>query len=781
MRNLRNLFNYIAILAVAAVHLSGCASDKLAGERLGNEAPQVWLASAPPEGSVSEYTLHLFWGGWDPDGEIAYYEYIMTDNETGVFLPEDTTAVDGVSKWNRVNATDSTFTFSADLVADSSSIDFDGAHKPEEFRRSHTFFIRAVDTEGTRSPKPAYRSFTARTLSPTIFVNIPAATGFNAANVPPITTFRWVARDFVSRIEQVQEPDSVRWIVVATLKFERDWDRTLEYIRENPDAEEWSSWHYYQAAGDSGKFWTTPPLDFGEYYFAVQVMDEAGAVSPVFDLDRNVRRFRVSPRSTGPIFTVRNKYIGAVTTSSPNTPPTILDLPSGVGMEFNFEADASSYGGTVVGYRYGWDILDLNDPGQWDVDFTPFISDVAKTPRRTFFFGTHSFFVEVIDNSGFKSRVEVRVNIVPFSMDKNLLIVDDWLEGPGSGFELTKGGVPSDREHDQFWAEMVNTVADFNPAIDVFELNTGGRTFLPIQAIARYKSIIWNATGSASTISGSHLYDLIRFVDPEAETGGGKVFPNLIALFMEAGGHVLLCGSQIMTMSINTNLFATSGLVYPIIFRYELMGDQDGAYTDQDIGELGVGESSFAYNECCLNVLDQSFLASSLQVRKASLQQRCGVNGIRSNNRRTDGFRTARSLDRRTGGGFPRLDLRPEVAGDPSRFYHESRIGMIVDIYNPNYFPDETACRFVAETRPRRECFQPIYGNGCLDTNSKIYNAPVAFWTSRFAERVPDAGGVAARSAVWGFHPVYFEPAQVKQALEVILHEEWQLERAEPQ
>jgi hypothetical protein len=57
---------------------------------------------------------------------------------------------------------------------------------------------------------------------------------------------------------------------------------------------------------------------------------------------------------------------------------------------------------------------------------------------------------------------------------------------------------------------------------------------------------------------------------------------------------------------------------------------------------------------------------------------------------------------------------------------------------------------------------------------------PVAAWSSRYANVVPDVAAgvaVAARSAVWGFAPYYFEPAAVRQALEVILFDEWQLPR----
>jgi hypothetical protein len=69
-----------------------------------------------------------------------------------------------------------------------------------------------------------------------------------------------------------------------------------------------------------------------------------------------------------------------------------------------------------------------------------------------------------------------------------------------------------------------------------------------------------------------------------------------------------------------------------------------------------------------------------------------------------------------------------------------------------------------------------MYGLECLNESSSVFGAPVAFWSSRFAH-VASPQGVRARSAVWGFEPVYFKPDQIKQALEIILFDEWQLPR----
>ncbi len=210
------------LIVLFAAHLSGCASEQLAGSLSDNQPPTVWLTIAPPEGSTVDYTVHLFWGGFDPDGDIAFYEYVISNNQTGVFDPADTT---GADKWHRVNTRDSLFRFTADVIADSSIINQDDL-KPFEFIRPHTFFIRAVDDRGARS-KPVYRSFTARNLSPMVAILTPLSRGLVIAHVPPIPTFRWAAVDFVSNTSQTQDPDSARSILVNTQNFSLDFNEAV--------------------------------------------------------------------------------------------------------------------------------------------------------------------------------------------------------------------------------------------------------------------------------------------------------------------------------------------------------------------------------------------------------------------------------------------------------------------------------------------------------------------------------------------------------------------------
>jgi len=761
---MRRMYGSVAVcLALAGLFL-GCSDGTLSGDPAENQPPTVWLSAAPPEGSVGKYTVQLYWGGWDPDGEILRYEYLITNNTTGVFEPSDTTG----ATWMPVVGNDSTFVFSADSLAAPGT-----NNQVSEFKRSHTFFIRALDDDGLRSTEPVHRSFTARTLSPRVSIQVPRRNQQTPADVPPISTYRWEATDYVSDMLTSQEPDSVQWALVATARFNNDWNQALAYLRSPASAEEWGPWAWYRAPGDSGKSWTTPPTEFGNYLFAIRAMDEAGAITPVLD-DSNVRRVRVSRRTTGPLLRVTNLYMGRVETTSCSTPLTILDLPSGIPIEFDLTATAESYGGTVVGYRYGWDISDLNDPEQWEVDLTPFVGAVATVPARSFFFGTHILTIEVLDNSGFCSRVEVKLNVVQFTMERNLLVVDDFrtdeTNQAGWNNALGLGSVPSDAEHDQFWADVLADVDGFDPLRDVASPAQGQE--LPLVLVAGYRNIVWSVFGDPSQNVPSLLYIYIQYRSKNPtgneSASGTKVTPNLLALFMAAGGHVLVTGRYPVQNAIarrpgwNTR--------FPLIWLYELEGAQASNQTP-DVNAPPLGDQSFGYKELCLETID---LALTNAQRRRAQAQYCPVTFVRipnANSTRDDTMREGFPLDPR----FPTLTLRPEATA-PGRFYEPSRQGFEAEVYNPAYFRLGGACRYVPSTP--RGCFEPIYGLVCNDTGEPTYMQPVAFFTSAFADRVADVpGAIAARSAVFGFAPVYFKPAEIKPALEVIMFDEWKLPR----
>ncbi len=269
------------------------------------------------------------------------------------------------------------------------------------------FACETLDRPELEGPPISDRALVGLTPGPPFLeMKIPVPSGQDMALVPPITTFIW------QTIDGVGDPDSAQWILVSTVPFDNDWNATLDYIRGNPDAPEWHPWQAYDPSNNVGTSWTTPPLDFGQYVFAVhgRAMDETA--SPDFNFSRNAVRVLVSRRTTGPLLRLTSDFHDPVISATTGTPVTLVELPAGTPVDFCWTGDASSYGGVVTAYRYGWDILDLADDTQWQVGWTA--SDGSETcTTRIFFFGTHTFYVEVVDNNGFPTRIPVRINYTP--------------------------------------------------------------------------------------------------------------------------------------------------------------------------------------------------------------------------------------------------------------------------------------------------------------------------------------------------------------------------------
>jgi hypothetical protein len=737
----------IIILASALLYsATGCFDKTYEDDLSANQPPTVRLVSGPPEGAETNYRIHFYWHGFDKDGDVLYFEYAITDNEGGAFDPADTT---GRQNWTKTTEYDREFVFSADEIADTNSTDM-----LTKFQHSHTFFVRAVDDKGLASPRPAYRSFTATTLSPTVDITEPAYPGpSNPAPVSLIANFQWTATDYIDNTLNTQDPDSIRWILLSVEDFSGDPEATVAYLRTHPDAPEWTGWYDYH--GPNGQSWTSTPLDHGTYIFAVQALDEAGAVTPVFDLERNVRW--LLPVSDGwPLLTLKNEFLPVLRSNVLDQRCWIVTLPAGLDLVFEWSGSADSYGSTITGYRYGWDVADPSRDEDWSTDWTSFLDTWASTPPQTYYSGTHTFRVEIQDNNGFTSGICLSMNFIPVSMDKPLLVVDDFAE-PASIWN----SFLTDELHDGFWKDMAQDAAGFMPDVDMVEVSR--QLPLDLTQLVHYKSVIWNVLGGHELPLENRplLGDCIGFVPEDPEWPFETVLrPDLLALYMTAGGHVLICGEQPMTTAVNPDYL--TGEKYPLIFQYELAGDQDGAYDDQLLDPSG--DRSFPFREMCLDVLD---LAYSGQGRLRTGANGCDATALRGIRPREDGLRDCLPEDP----DFPSLSLRPEFTA-AGALYDSAASGLQSELYNPAYF----ACGQL-DLGPR-PCFEPIYGLGCLDPASPLYASPVAVWTSVYENVTPDApGAVAARSALWGFEPFFFDTTAVRSALEVILFDEWQLER----
>jgi hypothetical protein len=78
----------------------------------------------------------------------------------------------------------------------------------------------------------------------------------------------------------------------------------------------------------------------------------------------------------------------------------VVQPTSGIPLDFTWIADASWYGGTIFGYRYGWDLFDpgdFNDPGWTSADFVPDLLGVVPVDFEP---GIHTLHIMVVDDGG---------------------------------------------------------------------------------------------------------------------------------------------------------------------------------------------------------------------------------------------------------------------------------------------------------------------------------------------------------------------------------------------
>ncbi len=120
---------------------------------------------------------------------------------------------------------------------------------------------------------------------------------------------------------------------------------------------------------------------------------------------------QIAPALADPTLTVTEARRGSWSFTGLNDPMVIYADPAACdAVPWILEWQAvPSPGTTIDAYRYGFDVTDLNDDNAWDVDWCSCLG----APPRTFFFGTHTFHVEVRDNTGAVTRGFLKINVIP--------------------------------------------------------------------------------------------------------------------------------------------------------------------------------------------------------------------------------------------------------------------------------------------------------------------------------------------------------------------------------
>lgn len=531
----------------------GCSpSDQLGGVALTNVLPDTRITAAPPLLNNTDVTVDFNWTGSDPDGRVIGYLWKMTSNSTDGISVNDTLTVDPASgdtihPWFYTESTDTTFIVTADSIGYVQDLNL-----PREYQRffqPHTLFVKAIDDDYEADPTPAMITFTATTIAPTIRVSSPSiltSTYQLARPLPPTFTVGWtgIDSDFISGI-----PTKVRHIlkkvpaadfdvpISNVTNFELYKDRLLTF--SDPG---WSDWKPYRddILDRTETFTLVPDLDGIEnrshYLFAIQAQDTAGAVSLDLTYNRTVHNVYVDTTRT-PELIVREEFLGESSDSGIRG-YKYFDIAQGQRLELEWIGTASSYGGQIAGYRYGWDV----DP---DDDQDPKWSSFGNTPEhrgtaKEWDSGLHTIYIECLDTSNQRTLVRWEVSVVPIPLKEErsqLLLIDDVLDYNSDAWPSAIGRpLDNDIYRDAFWDEVLDGPGG------VYKFETLTHTLdthyqqddLTYRLVVNYNVLLW------TTKMGNDNY-LHNTFDPRA----GRVF-NWLESYMNDVGNLFMAGEGAM-------------------------------------------------------------------------------------------------------------------------------------------------------------------------------------------------------------------------------------------
>ena len=585
---MRGKLQYIVPGLLSVLFFAGCG-DSMNGEPVIDAPPQTQVTSTPPVLSETDYTVTFYWNGFDPDGSIRGYQWRISDNgEDGIVDVADT--LSNALPWNFTESTDSTFTVTADLVGFPKDVGDSLSEKSTRFWQTHTFFVRAVDETGNVDPTPANVSFTATTLAPTVAINLPAGVQPNSCTqAPPAIAFGWEATD---PDNQDKKPSHIRYLLK---KYGNPEDACLlQQDFENGgfpisnDDEGWSEWIRYEADLDSGtivRFPARPASDIGtSYVFAVQARDIAGAVTPLFEWGRNVRHVKISDTKS-PQLTVSERFLGSDAFQKTNISKRFTIASQQV-VEFEWFADASNYGNLIDGYRYGFNLLDPDDPDDpgWVVPWGTGPNWRRAAPR-VFAQGSPNFIVQARDNSNQLTRATYRFQVVQVarrSEQRRLLLVDDHHKDPVDSSEAI------DRNWDTIWKQLIQGVgvSGFQSADIVDAVDQTQRLTFPL--VNDYRGVIWFISPGSNSFFSSGLAPLNRQT-PQF---------NWLEVYQSFVGNLLFTGSGATQAMIEQH-----NQEFPLVLNASGTGTL-GTVRGPNGEALNAGTLRYPYTGWCLEALD---------------------------------------------------------------------------------------------------------------------------------------------------------------------------------
>jgi hypothetical protein len=508
---------FLVFLFSSLMLFSSCEKNHVSTS---NKPPHVIVTGGPPQGGVANYYVTISWVGWDEDGVVKYFIF----------------AIDDTTHWTEIRELEQTFIFTADSLREG-----------EEFGRWHTFWIEAVDNDGARS-RADYLTFDARTVAPKTTILVPTCDpeGLTPCEGPLVlgTSVRvvWEGEDPDSR-DASKKPVAYQWRLFNLSKFGllQGCPYILRGCVEFLDSPPY--------VPDSTSFWSEPTtqteirftnLQAGAYWlFGVRAIDEAGAVEPFPHIWGNAIYFTTLPGYGTPELKICQ---GSNCHEYP-ADGLVWQRNATANRQINLTwvGDASPYGGTISGYRWGVDISNLDDPSQWETGWGPDITSASLSFSQP---GVHRVYVQVKDYADAVQLGIVEFNVSEFLFDRDVLYVDDY-------FDI----IPGDAAHDAFINSILTRCRQYTDSVYVFSTYPSGPGRQPpevasyfiapsLEELSRYKFVIWDCYGPQNNFTVA-LNEVIT--------------KGVLQQYLDLGGRLWVYGNQTMKAS-------TPGHFYPMDF-----------------------------------------------------------------------------------------------------------------------------------------------------------------------------------------------------------------------
>lgn len=410
--------------------------------------------------------------------------------------------------------------------------------------RSHTLFVRAVDDQGARDQDPAKMSFTATTLVPIALLGPTYRSNTTGAQQAPTT----VTIDYSG-----EDPD---YSGVIPAQFRYMWKKAtfpagtpeqpyiteeyvyLQYFEEIIDfgSDEWEDWMEFPSDEmerriviDRQDIRDENDVKIG-YFFAVQVKDVAGAVSVGRDYMQQVGNFTLK---------VFRPFVELFENSSlfqTNVSYRKDVIAAYQPISFSWTADVSTYLGEVTAYRYGWDLVNPDNPFDENWAIPPGVSPQHLfAPEKEFDTGNHVFTLTVTDNSAQTAILQWALDVIPY-MDRDAqeeLLIIDGISDASSGAWVSSTGEALDEEtfRDDYWKTTLDPVQDF-----VWENHRFADVdLIDYEDIYNYKVIVFPTRNGNGQVMASfrtlRLTEQFIWLEPYQRRGGNLLFCGEVSQF----------------------------------------------------------------------------------------------------------------------------------------------------------------------------------------------------------------------------------------------------------